>query len=35
LERTRRKRSSIINGHRGAPLNITLGLKGERECSKE
>jgi hypothetical protein len=24
LERTRRKRSSIINGHRGAPLNITL-----------
>jgi len=24
LERTRRKRSSIINGHRGAPLNITF-----------
>jgi hypothetical protein len=24
LERTRRKRSGIINGYRGAPLNITL-----------
>jgi hypothetical protein len=25
LERTRRKRRGIINGHRGAPLNKTLG----------
>jgi uncharacterized protein len=25
LERTRRKRSGIINAHRGAPLNITVG----------
>jgi hypothetical protein len=26
LERTRRKRIGIINGDRGAPLNITLGV---------
>jgi hypothetical protein len=26
LERTRRKRSGIINAHRGAPLNITLAV---------
>jgi len=25
LERTRRKRSGIINANRGAPLNITFG----------
>jgi hypothetical protein len=26
LERTRRKRIGIINGDRGAPLNITLDV---------
>jgi len=26
LERTRRKRSGIINARRGAPLNITLAV---------
>lgn len=25
MERTRRKRSGIINAYRGAPLNITFG----------
>jgi len=29
LERTRRKRIGIINGDRGAPLNITLGDRKE------
>ena len=26
MERTRRKRSGIINGDRGAPLNMTLAV---------
>jgi hypothetical protein len=30
LERTRRKRSGIINAHRGAPLNMTLGPHSKR-----